>query len=478
MKLRGMGLVISVTLVFTMGGATIAACVGDDPGSPAIINTPDGSTTPVPTTTSTTPPSNQEASTATAANGAECTMDAECTSKHCVDKVCCESACSGTCEHCNDPDALGKCTAIKVGFDPDKECPSTMPLDLDAGAADAGDADPDAAALLLPDGAAPPPGDDNQCASKCDGNRACGFPSSDRTCGAVFCTSPTTQGSATCDGQGHCLYGSKECKAFICPADGANGCKNNCNANDDCQPTHYCVPGDGCKPRVPNGTKCDSPAECQSGFCENKICCNVPCSGSGLSCSAAGTCTCAECAGGGACAIWYVDKDGDGFGDKFATLGNGAKYACAAGTQSGFAQNNQDCFDDPADGVDAKNVNPNAGYHLAPYTKGAATGLWDWNCNNTTEKQYPSVKAGTTCHACDFDGRECVSVTTKCVKPVPTGHVCGLAKLSCVPSSTTITAYRETVNCGESDATLYTCGTCSSTGIQTTAAPNTPQGCK
>jgi hypothetical protein len=59
-------------------------------------------------------------------NGQSCTSNAACSSGHCVDGVCCDSSCNGTCEACtaakkgsgND----GTCGPIKSGTDPDDEC--------------------------------------------------------------------------------------------------------------------------------------------------------------------------------------------------------------------------------------------------------------------------------------------------------------------------------------------------------------------
>lgn len=51
--------------------------------------------------------------------GEPCDGDSDCSSGFCVDQVCCESACSGTCETC---DTSGLCTAVPGGSNPDGEC--------------------------------------------------------------------------------------------------------------------------------------------------------------------------------------------------------------------------------------------------------------------------------------------------------------------------------------------------------------------
>ncbi|HRI68748.1 MAG TPA: VCBS repeat-containing protein, partial [Polyangium sp.] len=46
-----------------------------------------------------------------APNGSTCTIAAECTSGFCVDGVCCNNSCQGSCMMCNTPAAMGTCTA-------------------------------------------------------------------------------------------------------------------------------------------------------------------------------------------------------------------------------------------------------------------------------------------------------------------------------------------------------------------------------
>ena len=60
-------------------------------------------------------------------NGSTCSGNAECMSKHCVDGVCCESACAGSCEACaktKSGGVDGVCTTVPFGTDPDSECPT------------------------------------------------------------------------------------------------------------------------------------------------------------------------------------------------------------------------------------------------------------------------------------------------------------------------------------------------------------------
>jgi hypothetical protein len=59
------------------------------------------------------------------ADGAPCTAPEQCQGNECVDGVCCDAACGGTCEACTEaltgqPD--GQCSPTPAGEDPDNEC--------------------------------------------------------------------------------------------------------------------------------------------------------------------------------------------------------------------------------------------------------------------------------------------------------------------------------------------------------------------
>jgi hypothetical protein len=93
-------------------------------------------------------------------NGAACGSASACASGFCTDGVCCESACDGTCESCNQAARAGQCSPHAVGSDPEGEC--------DSGS------DP--------------------CRSTCDGTGSCDYPEWGTPCG------PCEQ----CDGAGIC----------------------------------------------------------------------------------------------------------------------------------------------------------------------------------------------------------------------------------------------------------------------------------
>jgi serine/threonine-protein kinase len=55
-------------------------------------------------------------------NGDKCASAGECRSAFCVDGVCCNNACTGTCVACDLRTFTGMCAEIPFGYDPDREC--------------------------------------------------------------------------------------------------------------------------------------------------------------------------------------------------------------------------------------------------------------------------------------------------------------------------------------------------------------------
>lgn len=89
------------------------------------------------------------------ANASSCASDDECESGHCVDRMCCSDACSGTCESCAVPGSIGSCTIVPAMTDPDGECGPLGYCDGVGGCVggDAGPREPDAGPA--PDAATP-----------------------------------------------------------------------------------------------------------------------------------------------------------------------------------------------------------------------------------------------------------------------------------------------------------------------------------
>jgi len=417
------------------------------------------------------------------ANGATCAAASECTSTNCSDGVCCDTACSGTCEKCNTPAMPGVCVPIPDGQDPDKEC-ATTPLPMtgnDAGTMTSGDGGGDASddggdeggvTFQTPDGGLT--ADDNMCAGTCNGKRACGYAGTERTCGTVFCGNSAEQGRASCDGKGHCLFGVEECSAYSCP-NGAPGCKKSCASESDCLSTHFCdVASSTCKPKVANGTACASVTQCQSGNCPtaDHVCCNSPCDPAdtaGATCSKTGfvgMCICSACTTG-PCQLYYQDLDGDGYGNANGKVADGtAAFGCAAGpAPAGFVANKDDCYD--AVGAVAASVHPNqpAGvYFSSSYTIPGGSPSFDYDCDTLESKETREYPGSPGC-------RYCVKVSPPllgCTYNSGCSTTSQVAGLGCASSlflgacsSDSAPGYLTTVACGDT-ATRYSCSTCSS----------------
>jgi len=426
-----------------------------------------------------------------AAVGTACDAGSQCGSTFCSDGVCCESACSGTCEACNLAGTAGKCTPVPDGQDPALECP-TEPLVLeDAGidivdAAGITDASSDAsddggvsgggsdAGITFPLPEAGVTTADSQCAGSCNGQRACKYPGTERTCGTTFCTTPTQQGRAACDTKGHCLVGSETCESYSC-SDGAPGCKASCTSEADCQPSFFCdALSSTCKPKLGDGSACTSVAQCQEGHCVEGVCCNDGCTGfPGATCikpGKVGQCSCTACADG-TCQLYYKDEDGDGYGDKNGTVANGrAAPGCIGAPPTGFVADNTDCLDGPKQ-VPYTQVHPGqTDYFPTPYA-GTAGSSFDYDCSATLEK-YVAEYPGSYCGYCKSNGGifSCAQASTCSTAGQQSGLGCGLGTGTCTGRlcvfgcmTSGASGFATTVDCGSSN-TVYNCGGCSAAG--------------
>lgn len=133
-------------------------------------------------------------------NGTECTTPGDCKSGFCVDAICCNSACNGTCSSCAQPSTMGSCTPYAKGSDPEKECGA------------------------------------GECAGACDGATACEFPGVDVPCGSASCTAGSASASF-CDGAGTCKETATDCAPYVC---GDNACKTECATKADCAADNDC----------------------------------------------------------------------------------------------------------------------------------------------------------------------------------------------------------------------------------------------
>ncbi|MBI2388171.1 MAG: SBBP repeat-containing protein [Deltaproteobacteria bacterium] len=147
-------------------------------------------------------------------NGDKCAAGRECTSGRCVDGVCCDVACTGSCEACDLPGSEGLCAKVK--------------------GAPRG-------------GRAPCAGAGTPCAGTCDGAAAtCAFPDAKTACGAGCADAKL----ASCDGKGACSSPEACPGNYACASPSA--CAATCAGDPGCAPGYGCAAG-SC---VPKTAKC------------------------------------------------------------------------------------------------------------------------------------------------------------------------------------------------------------------------------
>jgi len=213
---------------------------------------------------------------AAATNGVACAVDAECSSGHCVDSVCCDTACTGLCFACTKArkgsGSDGTCGAIPPGKDPkdacalfqgapcaaDGECASGICADgvcCDArcdGACEACDTTGKAGTCTpvtgTPHGkrAACDDGGGDVCKARlCDGvdRKSCAAFVAGTTveCAGSVCRTTGFRGKAFCDGKGACAAPLEtSCVPFTCDP---KGCLTKCTDDAQCAPSFRCVSG-------------------------------------------------------------------------------------------------------------------------------------------------------------------------------------------------------------------------------------------
>lgn len=222
------------------------------------------------------------------AQGVACTVDADCASGACSDGVCCNVACKGVCEACNEAGFPGECVPV-IGAPR-----ATHP-------------------------ACPTTGAGGPCAASCSGSSrtSCVFAKSGTTCGKVACAKGIATKVGTCDGAGTCSDAPTACAPYACKDE--TSCASTCATDVDCAATAHCS-GGACVPRKVDGTTSKDPAECVSGVVADGVCCNKPCAGACEACdldATKGTCTpvlgkarhgtCPAPEGGSACAATLCD---------------------------------------------------------------------------------------------------------------------------------------------------------------------------
>ena len=144
--------------------------------------------------------------------GIPCSAGFECSSGFCIDGVCCDSACAGSCEACSTAKkgqgADGQCEPIKMGTDPDDECaaqpPSTCGLD-----------------------------------GQCNGAGDCSSYAAGTECAAGSCAGTTQVSASQCDESGTCVEGTQvSCvEGYACVG---NKCATSCTDDTACATGYVC----------------------------------------------------------------------------------------------------------------------------------------------------------------------------------------------------------------------------------------------
>lgn len=177
-------------------------------------------------------------------SGQSCGRDQMCAGNvNCVDGVCCDSQCGGTCRSClKNQTGLasdGLCGDILDDSDPGAECTIDVAYPTSCKA----------------------PG-------TCNGTGACRVYAKNGTISAANVCSGSTLTSKTCDGAGNQQVLQTPCYPYKCNA-GGTGCRVACTegtAAQDCDDDSFCQNG-VCVGQKPLGSACQTGTECESGFC-------------------------------------------------------------------------------------------------------------------------------------------------------------------------------------------------------------------
>ena len=178
--------------------------------------------------------------------GSACSSGNECESGFCVDQVCCDAACNGQCEACDEPPNVGSCSTLRGA----PRAPRPPCVDLGDG-----------------------------CGGECDGvdPSGCRYPGSDRGCGVPSCEAGVARTFA-CNDRGECSQQpDRACGAYAC---GPDGCRTACTEPSDCADGFSCTGAGQCAP----GAQCSNDGLSSSVGSSTRACTPFACDPSTGSC--------------------------------------------------------------------------------------------------------------------------------------------------------------------------------------------------
>jgi uncharacterized repeat protein (TIGR01451 family)/uncharacterized protein (TIGR03382 family) len=197
--------------------------------------------------------------------GGTCGADAQCGTGHCVDGVCCDTACNGQCEACDVSGHAGTCTPV-----------SGAPV----GARRACESD------------------GSSCGGTCDGTvrTACTYPGTGASCRGASCAGGVATLAASCDGAGRC----PAIQTVACAPNTCSGttCGGGCSVDADCGSSGLWCEGGVCVAKLGAGAACSGDGQCGTGHCADGVCCDTACNGQCEACAQPGSVgTCSPTAG-------------------------------------------------------------------------------------------------------------------------------------------------------------------------------------
>ncbi len=423
------------------------------------------------------------------ANGQVCSGGNQCTSGNCVDGVCCNTTCVGSCRSCAVSGSVGTCTNYGNGLDPEAECGLCKVCNGGGSCTNVG-------AGLDPK---------NNCTGtstsscgfdgNCNGSGACAFWPSTTMCVAESCTGSTYYKPDYCSGSGLCSdAGTVNCCPYKC---GATTCRTTCGDDTNCCDTAYCS-GTTCTAKKAQGNSCTRDGECSSGFCVDGYCCNTRCDGECKSCGLAGllgTCsniaantdpvnecgTCRVCNGSGACA--FVPNNQDPLDECSTQAPCGQDGVCnGAGAcrkyASGYACSTQTCTGETKYLVDTCNgtgtCNDAGTVSCCPYKCGTTD--CKTSCSTSVDCCSTHYCSGSACVSKKSNGQACGAggecQSGYCVDGVCCNSACSSSCESCAISGSVGTCTKHPVG-RDPDNECGLCRVCNSSYVCAAATNGT-----